>query len=116
MNVDDVFMSVTVGSEERGGKWREGKDGFEWEGEKDRRERGRTDGRIWWLGSVVVGRWTCDRDSRSRRFPSRPAHCRVATCSHPCASVGASGLVGEYRTRNFHTEGANLAQAICKQP
>ena len=35
---------------------------------------------------------------------------------YPCASAGASGLVGEYRTRNFHVAGTNLAQAICKQP
>jgi len=32
------------------------------------------------------------------------------------ASVGASGLVVQYRTCNFHVKGANLAQVICKQP
>ena len=42
-------------------------------------------------------------------------HCSSHLCCHPCASVGASGLVAEYRTRNFHVAGANLAQAICKQ-
>jgi len=29
--------------------------------------------------------------------------------------VRTTGLVVEYRTRNFHVAGANLAQAICKQ-
>ena len=29
---------------------------------------------------------------------------------------GAGGLVVEYRIRNFHVAGANLALAICKQP
>ena len=31
------------------------------------------------------------------------------------ASVGASGLVVEYRTRNFHIADANLNRVICKQ-
>jgi len=34
---------------------------------------------IGWLGSVVVGCWTCDLDSRGRRFDSRLVHCWVAT-------------------------------------
>ena len=36
-----------------------------------------------------------------------------------CLSYARSCSVlapGEYRTRNFHVAGANLAQAICKQP
>jgi len=51
----------------------------------------------------------------------RPTHCRVATLGKLFTPMclcrtGAGGLVVEYRIRNFHVAGANLAQAICKQP
>ena len=35
---------------------------------------------------------------------------------YPCASVGAGGLVVEYRIRNFHVASGNLALGSCKQP
>jgi len=37
-----------------------------------------------------------------------------ASCSHPCASVGASGVMVDCRTGNFQVAGANLARALCK--
>jgi len=70
---------------------------------------------IWWLGSVVVGR--CDREVAGSTPGRRIVEWQLwASCSHPCAFVGAGGLVGEYWTRNIHVAGVNLAQTICKQP
>jgi len=70
-----------------------------------------------WYRATLVGRWTCDQEVAGSTPGWRIVQQQLwASCSHPCASVGASSLVGEYRTRNFHVAGANLALAICKQP